>query len=220
MYLSGINKQSLLSRLDAKKAEYQHAYKLFTSSWVKYLPVPEPSAIFAVSNSRIWELFQDYVQDLKTKDADATTDYFFHGTTLQCDLLKANASCADPNCGICGIVTRGFDKSLIGKNIPRFKRYGEAFYLAPNSSKCHDYTQGKEDIGMRAQVLCLVACGTKFETMKDHTRLVKAPENCDSVYGNSGGTLNYKEVAVYESRAIFPEFVIVYCKDGVQKIAK
>ena len=209
-----------MTRLDAKKVDYQRAHEIFKSKWVKYLPVPEPKAIFAVSNSKIWESFQEYVKDLKEKDSDATTDYFFHGTTLQCNLLQLNETCDDLNCGICGIVARGFDKSLIGKNIPRFKRYGEAFYLAPNSSKCHDYTQGKDDIGMRAQLLCLVACGTKFETTKDHTRLMKAPEKCDSVYGNSGGTLNYEEVAIYESRAILPEFVIVYSKDGVHKIAK
>ena len=31
--------------------------------------------------------------------------------------------------------------------------------------------------------------------------------------------LNYEEVVVYESHAILPEFVIVYKKNGVHKIA-
>lgn len=209
----------VLSRLDPKKAEYKRAHKQFTSTWVKYHPVPEPAAIYAVSNHSVWEAFQKYIKRLRANDSDATTDYYFHGTTLQCDILSTDSCCSDVNCGICGIVTRGFDKRLIGKNIPRFKRYGDAFYLAPNSSKCHDYTQGIESVGMRAQLLCVVACGTKFETKRDHTHFKTAPQYSDSVYGQSGGTLNYEEVAVYESQAILPEFVIVYNKNGVHKIA-
>ena len=199
--------------------EYNTAYHLFKDKWVKGSP-PEPEAIFAVSNPTLFQTFQFYARQLREKDADSTTGQFFHGTSLLCELAVNNSLCDNDDCGVCGIAKRGFDPALRGTNIPRFKRFGLGFYLAPNSSKCHDYTQGMEEYGFRAQLLCLVACGTKFETKSDHTTLTTPPRDCDSVYGQSGGTLNYDEVVVYDCKAIYPEFVIVYKHNGVHKIAQ
>ena len=218
-HFSGREIGAVLEPLDSKKAEYKRAYEQFISTWVKYPPPPKPEAIYAITNKNLSDSFHKYVQELRGKDANSTTAYHFHGTKLQCNLLQTNAVCSNIACGICGISQKGFDPSLRGTNIPRFKRYGNGFYFAPNSSKCHDYTQGVEAIGLRAQLLCLVASGTRFETTKNHTDLSKPPQSCHSVFGVKGGVLNYEEVVVYESHAILPEFVIVYKKNGVHKIA-
>ena len=50
-------------------------------------------------------------------------------------------ACHDQDCGICGISAIGFDRRCVRKNI-NFQQFGYGFYLAPNSLKCHDYTQG------------------------------------------------------------------------------
>ena len=168
----------------------------------------------------MFDSFQSYVTKQREKGAEPTTNYHFHGTTMNCNLLACDSVCNDRLCGVCGISQRGFDPELIGTNIPRFMRFGRGFYLAPNSSKCHDYTQGTNAVGLRAQILCLVASGTKFETRSDHTNFSTPPEHYDSVYGRSGGTLNYEEVVVYKSEAILPEFIVVYKRDSVHKIAK
>lgn len=206
--------------MDSRKAEYKRAYELFKSTWVKNPPPPEPEAIYAICNKKLSESFKRYVQKQRKKDSDCTTSYNFHGTVVLCNLLETDCICADVKCGVCGISRVGFDKKLIGTNIPRFMRFGRGFYLAPNSSKCHDYTRGIESVGVRAQLLCSVASGTKFETQQDHVSLSRPPRNCDSVHGVRGGTLNYDEVVVFESDAILPEFVVVYCKDNVHQIAK
>ena len=121
---------------------------------------------------------------------------------------------------MCGISQNGFNASKIGSNIPGFKRFGHGIYLAPNSSKCHDYTQGVPEYGVRAQLLCLVACGAKYELRHDNTALQQPPSQFHSVYGRSGGSLNYDEIVVYDVRAVLPQFVVVYAHDGVYKIAK
>ena len=218
-FLLPIHIVPLLQRLDVKKSEYKEAYDLFKTTWVKGA-VPEPEAIYAITNCKLSSSFQTFTKQLREEEADASTSRVFHGTSLLCDMLNNAQVCHNSECGVCGITQMGFDPSRIGTNIPRFMRYGRGFYFAPNSSKCHDYTQGAEEYGVRAQLLCLVASGTRFETTSDHTSLTQPPQQYDSVYGRAGGTLNYPEVVVYQREAILPQFVIVYRHNGVHKIAK
>lgn len=209
----------MVQRLDGRKSEYREAYDIFKTRWVKG-SAPEPEAIFAISNTILSAEFDTFTMKLRQEDSDVSTSHAFHGTLLLCDLLNRNQVCHDDRCGVCGIIQKGFDPSRIGSNIPRFMRFGQGFYLAPHSSKCHDYTQGVEEYGVRALLLCLVASGTRFETLSDHTTFTQPPQQCDSVYGKAGGTLNYPEVVVYQKEALLPQFVIVYRLDGVHKIAK
>eukprot|EP00731_Ephydatia_muelleri_P002205 Em0001g2205a len=117
--------------------------------------------------------------------------------------------------GICGISRNGFQKSCVESNIT-FKRFGHGFYLAPHSSKCHDYTQGTHT--HRAMLLCDVLSGKKHVVQTNQTHLVAPPQGYDSVYGQPGGSLNYPEIVIYEA-SILSRYVIIYQKDGVGKIA-
>ena len=72
---------------------------------------------------------------------------------------------------------------------------------------------------MRAQLLCLVACGAKYELKFNDTSLAAAPQDYHCVYGRAGGSLNYDEIVVYDADAVLPQFVVVYEHDGVDKIA-
>lgn len=123
--------------------------------------------------------------------------------------------CESEHCGICGISNEGFDRRCIRKNIT-FQRFGHGFYLAPHSSKCHDYTQGKD--GLRAMILFDVLPGQKHTIKKTDEKLM-LPSNCDSVYGEPGQSLNYPELVLYNPDAALPKCIIVYQKDGDKKIA-
>lgn len=213
-----------LLRLGNDQNTYKDLVKLFKKEWVKtseaYPNPPDLSAIYAIQNPWLVEQFQGYSTEVRQRGFASNSDRFFHGTTIKCDLLTTNDCCSSQDCGICGISRRGFDKSKIGSNIPRFKRFGHGIYLAPNSSKCHDYTQGVAEYGVRAQLLCLVACGARYEQLWDNTKLEQPPESYHSVHGKSGGSLNYDEVVVYDVDAILPQYIFVYAHDGVDKIAK
>lgn len=180
---------------------------------------PRPIAIFAVQNRELLHKFHKYRDEIQKERKASNSALFFHGTKITCDLLNTDEYCNDPDCGICGISSNGFDAARIGSNIPRFKRFGHGIYLAPNSSKCHDYTQGVENYGVRAQLLCLVACGAKYELKFNDTSLAAAPQDYHSVYGRAGGSLNYEEIVVYDADAVLPQYIVVYEHDGVDKIA-
>lgn len=179
---------------------------------------PELLAIFAIQNEDVFKRCRRYGAGIRKSGKRSNSDLFFHGTKVLCDLVTTKACCSDTECGVCGISLQGFDEKRIGRNI-KFQRFGKGIYLAPNSSKCHDYTQGNPDYGIRAQLLCLVAQGARCELMHDKTALKEAPKGFNSVYGKKGGSLNYDEIVVFDSDAVWPQFVVVYELNGVKKIA-
>jgi len=119
---------------------------------------------------------------------------------------------------VCRISEDGFSAAKIRQNIPHFQRFGRGFYLAPKTSKCHDYTQGAHSY--RAMLLCKVLPGNKYKLKKDGTSLNGPPSGYHSIYGETGASLNYEEIVLPSADAILPKYVIVYRKDGEAKIAK
>ena len=119
---------------------------------------------------------------LRIKRSPSHTEQYFHGTKLTCNIMKDGAVCRDRNCGICGITREGFNENYIASNIPTWMRFGYGMYLAPNASKCHEYTQGA--FYYRAMLVCDVAPGKKIviapptdDTYKELT------QGYDSIYG-------------------------------------
>ena len=202
---------------------YKEIAEHFKKEWIKLTPSmkkpPDPAAIFAIQNKEVSLKYRRYGTDIRRSGKSSNSELFFHGTKLLCDLVTNKTTCDDPECGICGISLQGFDETRVGTNIPRFQRFGKGIYLAPNSSKCHDYTHGVVEYGMRAQLLCLVAQGAKCVLMQDNTKLTEAPEGFHSVYGKKGGSLNYDEIVVFDCNAVWPQFVVVYELNGVGRIA-
>lgn len=189
--------------------EFQKVSRKFSDSWKKNNGGFILGSIFAVTNRTLERQFDDYRQRLTVTQSEP----YFHGTTLNCDIRSSQSLCSDPNCGICGISSAGMDNKCIGKNID-FQRFGRAFYLAPNSSKCHDYTEGAN--GYRAMLLCDVLPGRKCIRDHNNPRLTDAPQGFDSVCGQVGSKLNFPEVAVYKPEAVMPRYIIVYQKDGTK----
>ena len=195
-----------LVRLDLDDSQYQVINLHFQREWVKptyFCPIP--MAIFKIANRSLLKGFNAYRFLLKT-------EYHFHGTSLKCNMLEKNKFCDNSDCGICGISKSGFDLSCVRS---RFQRFGKGIYLAPNSSKCHDYTS-ESQYGCRAQLLCLVACGVKYELYQNEQSLVAPPSGYHSVYGKAaaGGKLNYDEIVLYNVDAVLPQYIIVYSQQG------
>ena len=186
----------------------------FEKMWVKYPPVGTIVGIYKVFSPTMESKFKSYRTSLPKQEKES----HFHGTAITCDLMSSKTACTDVQCGICNISRCGFCPKRIGSNIGRFKRFGHGFYLAPNSSKCHDYTKGIVDY--RAMLLCSVAPGSKHTLKRDNTSLTAPPSGCHSVYGASGESLNYDEIVLYDCRAILPKYVIIYQKNGIKQIAK
>ena len=163
--------------------------------------------VFVVINATLKQRCSTYRQGLRNRGLEE----HFHGTTLSCNIAYTEVLCSDGSCGICGISRTGLDRSYIKKNID-FQRFGDGFYLAPNSSKCHDYTRGTN--GYRAMLLCDVCPGNKYRLERTDQRLKGPPPGYDSVYGQVGRDLNYEEIVLYKPDAVMPRYIILYKKDG------
>ena len=186
---------------------------LFQQMWAKGA-YPQVEHIFAISNT---VLLQQQFNSYKRLVSCVTVEQHFHGTSLVCDLTRNKVLCGDQACGVCGISANGFSYHQIGHNIS-FQRFGQGFYLSPNSSKCHDYTQGYKGSGYRALLLCDVCPGKKYTTYKTDKTLKAPPNDCNCVYGEAGQDLNYSEIVLYDHRAILPRYIILYKRDGTNKL--
>ena len=198
-----------------RSANYQEFMTVtlkFRNSWCQLKgPCPNVDYVYVVTNVTLETRWTTYKQGL----GDQTIEEHYHGTKLTCDL--SSAPCINrQECGICGISSTGLDPQSIGKSIS-FQRFGPGFYLAPHSSKCHDYTQGAN--GYRAMLLCDVCPGNKYFLRTNNVHLIGPPSGYDCVYGQVGGSLNYPEIVVYHPDAVIPRYIIMYRKDGVGKIA-
>ena len=195
----------------ASQQEFTQVSHKFTKAWdTNKGACPKVGFVFVISNSSLEKRWSAYRQTLQVQ----TIEEYYHGTKLTCNLSKA--PCNDQECGICGISNIGLDRRCIRKNI-NFQRFGHGFYLAPNSSKCHDYTQGAH--GYRAMLLCDVCPGRKYSIQTDSVQLKGPPSGYDSVYGQVGNRLNYAEIVVYNPDAVCPRYIVAYQRDGERKIA-
>jgi len=211
---------TLFTKVTDCSNSFREVLKLFVDRWdCRKSQCPEIIAVYTITNEHVKLRYEQYKDQLRTTGKDPNEKVHFHGTVLACNLLSRGMECNNSKCGVCGISQDGFDEARIGHNIPRFQRFGRGLYLAPNSSKCHDYTQGSYNV--RAMLVCKVALGRTYMLTQSLTNLSGPPNGFDSVYGQNapGGALNYDEVVIYYSAAVLPTHVIVYNQDGVGKIA-
>ena len=194
--------------------QYQEVEKHFREQWTKtthdYPVPPIPVVIYAIRNDDLTNKYRQYKQKTFSDSSKPNEEWYFHGTSIKCDIITSNKCCDDNTCGVCGITKNGFDLSFIRNG--RFQRFGRGIYLAPNSSKSNDYAKSNQYVNYRAQLLCLVACGNKCMLFNDDRSLLAPPTNCHSVYGkaSTNGKLNYDELVIYNTDAINPQFIVVY----------
>ncbi|CAI8051542.1 hypothetical protein GBAR_LOCUS28214, partial [Geodia barretti] len=121
-------------------SELSQVQSHFSSQWPSQKGTcPTITCAFQIVNPQLEARWNTYKPGLPS-DCQ-TVEKHFHGTKLKCDIVNTQSPCNDEDCGICGISKYGMDRRLFRKNI-NYHRFGLAFYFAPNSSKCHDYTQG------------------------------------------------------------------------------
>ena len=208
---------TMFQKLTPGSQIYAKIYRHFLSCWTKD-KCPPVNYIFEIFNTQLKRRWEAYKVALEAKGSPTDTEKYFHGTTIKCDLAHNVTMCSHDDCGICGISQKGFKMAYVSKDIS--KRFGHGLYLAPNSSKSHDYTQGSHT--HRAMLLCDVLPGKKHVVTTNHTHLTAPPPGYDSVYGQAaaGGSLKYSEIVLYEEVPILPRYIIMYEKDGIGNIAR
>ena len=198
----------------ASKQEFDRINAHFTKQWHhRKGACGQLHEVLVITNLKLKNQFEKYVSSLSVKNISQ----HYHGTSLKCAVYQTCTVCSDQTCGVCGVSQKGMLPNFKATNI-KFQRFGNGFYLAPNSSKCHDYTQGYDKY--RAMLLFDVAEGNRYTVTNDQTTLKAPPQGYDSVYGQSGSALNFDEIVLYKSEALLPTHILIYMKDGIHKIAK
>lgn len=184
--------------------------KKFRQKWKKG-NCPSITSVFAVTNKYLQQRWDGYRHTLELQNKSSTSEEHFHGTRLDCDITTSQKLCCKGSCGICGISCAGMKTECIRKDTHHFQRFGSGFYLAPDSSKCHHYTDSNSQ-GYHAMLLCDVLPGKKYCLTTNRRELTGPPPGYDSVYGQAGSasSLNYPEIVLYTSRAVMPRYIIVY----------
>lgn len=201
----------------ATQAQFQMVRDKFKVDWADRKGVAgEVKAVYVIDNPNLKKTWTRYKQSLPS--CYQRTEEHYHGTKLKCDITTNNDFCSAPDCGICRIAEDGFDELKIKTNISHFQRFGRGLYLAPQSSKCHDYTEGAYTY--RALLLCDVSPGNKYPLRKDDRNRDGPPASYHSIHGQAGSSLNYDEIVLPRADAILPKYIIVYRKEGELKIAK
>lgn len=197
----------------ASFAEFDHIKMKFKQDWAEAKgAAPEVKAVFVIINEVLKTKWMTYKRSLSFQGVEE----HYHGTKLVCDITSNKDLCSSYSCNTCKIVDSGFSTSRIGTNISRFQRFGRGFYLAPNSSKCHDYTEGA--FNLRALIVCDVCPGRKYPMTTNDTSRDGPPVGYDSIHGKTGGNLNYEEIVLPKPEAILPKYIVLYQKDGTHKL--
>ena len=171
-------------------------------------PCPNVFAVLEIINPSVRERFSDYRDEM----CYDRVERFFHGTTLRCrTLYDYQMPCNNERCSVCGIIRYGFRREFI--NVRQKKRFGHAFYLAPNSSKSHQYSSTSCEYW--AMFLCWVVPGKKYKLKYNEVNRAGPPDGFDSVYGQRAdddgqGHLSDDELVLYDSDAISPKYVLLY----------
>ena len=211
-----MTKQGNLKPLGSGCTEFTQVQSSFQRTWATGKGACPPiTCVFLIQNMTLETRWKKYQKTVSFQ----TIEQHYHGTKLTCNVVAQKGTCNDPKCGVCGITLMGMDRQCVRRNIS-FQRFGHGFYVAPNSSKCHDYTQGNSAYGYRAILQCDILPGKKFVRTRGDQNLTQPPQGFHSVHGKTGGELNYEELVLYNPDCILPRYVIVYKKDGVHQIAK
>ncbi|KAG8848564.1 hypothetical protein FRB96_001091 [Tulasnella sp. 330] len=164
-----------------------------------------------------YERYRDDVEDqgnfLSQRKSQGNECRRWHGTKRVCSLGDDPDDlelCQSPKCALCCIITTNFRKELVGASGRSFNRFGLGIYASATSSKSDDYTSKNPSSSLKAMLLTHVVVGKGLKLTRDNTRLTSPPAGYDSVLGETGDSLNYDEVVVYENYAIVPAWLVVY----------
>ena len=194
---------------------YETLCKKFERDWDPAKgPCPAISTILRIVNPSLEAGLNKYSESLPW--LYHSKEQYYHGTKLECKITDYYRLCGGSSCGICGIATNGFDHSRISRC--SWQRFGSGFYLAPNSSKSHDYPRNRAigtNGGIQALLLCDVAPGRKYKLRQNANNMTAPPEGYHSVYGKRkswwrDSVLNYDEIVLFEPYAISPHYIFVY----------
>lgn len=197
--------------LDPQSQEYEYVQEKFNKRWTPEL-LPGPCrairSILLVVNPALSKEFEEYRRALPSKYQEAMK--YFHGTTLNCEIMTYLELCNNESCGVCAIVKNGVNPHYTLR-VNR-SQFGLGIHVAYHSSRVADYPISKRPGRYCAMFLCLVAPGKTYKLEQDEPNPRSPPSGYHSVCRRRRGILtsHAREYVLYNSSAICPQYVIIY----------
>ena len=193
--------------------KFQEMEQTFHKDWDKGKDLsPVVCMVIAIVNPFLEDSLEAYKSSLRRWHQK--TEFHYHGTKLKCPLHKYFMPCQQTDCSICGISRNGF---LLEHTSTDYHHFAKAFYLAPKSSKCHDYcaTQNGQN-SFYSMLYCEVVTGKKYHLKRKETFTDGPPDGYNTVYGKSiqmpflHGDSTNEELVVFNEDAICPKYIVCY----------
>ena len=210
---------------------FQEMERTFHKDWDKGIDLtPTVCFVIAVVNPYLEDKLEAYKSSLRR--GNQKTEFHYHGTKLRCPLHRFFMPCQQKDCAVCGISRKGFLLEHVSKD---YQHFAKAFYLAPTSSKCHDYCstnyrrsssstitdsdESKVDLQRSTYntiLYCEVVTGKKYHLKKKQTFIDGPPDGYHTVYGKSVNMpflhvdRHNDELVVFQEDAILPKYIICY----------
>jgi len=158
--------------------------------------------------------FKDYTAYLKMVESNRNLKHgnekrWWHGSALKCQLWKTKKVCGTQGCHVCSILDQGFLMKY-ANSTRSWGRFGKGLYFAPDAAKSNDYAVGEPNSGIKCLILCKVVVGKAMIYQTDQTTLTQPPPGYDSVLGETGQSLNFPELVIYNDSAILPAYVVFF----------
>ena len=202
--------------------KFQEMERTFLKDWDKDTGLtPTVCIVVAIANPYLEDRHEVYKSSLRR--GHHKTEFHYHGTKLKCPLHQYYMPCRQRDCSVCGISRKGF---LLEHASADYKHFANGFYLAPNSSKCHEYCSTSYSVNESGQthghssycamLYCEVITGKKYHLKRKETFIDGPPDGYHTVYGKSinmpflHGDSHNEELVVFHEDAILPKYIICY----------
>ncbi|KAG8990903.1 hypothetical protein FRB94_004822 [Tulasnella sp. JGI-2019a] len=208
--------------LEAGDPKFADIVNQFDASWRHTnKPKPEVKYVYKINQSEVitfnYARYRDAVEArgnfIAQRRSPGNECRRWHGTRRTCTLGDDPDDaelCGSSSCPLCCIISTNFKRELINTSGRSFNRFGVGIYASATSSKSDDYCSNGTFSPYKAMLLTHVVVGKGIKLTQDSTTLTDAPSGYDSVLGETGGSLKYDEVVVYNNAAIQPAWLVVY----------
>lgn len=212
----------MLINVDQKDPMFANIVHQFDTSW-RHTNKTKPTVVFVykiVQSKQLMDAYLAYQNkvesegNFKSQGKSAGNECRrWHGTKRLCNIGDNPAAptlCAQATCAMCSILRSSFQVVKTNTSGRSFNRFGKGIYTSSTSSKAFDYSSNGLASPYSMIMLTNVIVGQGHKLTQDSQALTAPPAGYHSVLGETGGSLNYDELVVYNDDAIRPSWLVVY----------
>jgi len=215
-----VEKAPIIFQLDDHDPKFEEIRHRFDVSW-KDTDKPKPTVKLIwkiVMNKQLMDSFFNYRKNVEStrnftaqRMAPGNECRKWYGLRRDCALGDDPSKyilCSSSQCAVCHIMKNSFKKEILWTKRPG--QYGQGIYSSALSSRADDFTSNGTMSSNKALMLATVIVGKGLKCTTDRRSYTTAPRGYDSVLSETGTSLAFDEVVVYDNDAMRPVWLVIY----------